>query len=266
MLMKANPDAGEGAPLSPAQIAALACAGAARVDDSAFLEKGYAEAALTVRVTKGGAPQAGVPLLWRILRAENRGPVAPGSEAGTSGLSWTLPAAGRGWNVLEVRSVTDAGGFARAALFDIVGERRVLVRAAPEGATEGRGVVLEAMFGKGPLSRFRKPEPKPLSREDFLALCRKTAKKTAPELLVPTVNDLRAVSLPGMDALTPAARGAALAAGWPEDLPYFARPAADSGEIRLFDLSAGAVIESGAAIAGVPCLAVRLRASGNRRV
>lgn len=264
MLMKAIPDAGEGAPLSPALIAALACAGAARVDDSAFLEKGYAEAALTVRVTKSGAPQAGVPLVWRILRAENRGPVAPGFEASTAGLSWTLPAAGRGWSVLEIRSVTDAGGFARAALFDIVGERRVLVRAAPEGAAEGRGVVLEALFGKGPLSRFRKPEPKPLSREDFLALCRKAAKKSAPELLVPTVDDLRAVSLPGMDALTPAARGAALAAGWPEDLPYFARPAADSGEILLFDMSAGAPLEPGAAVSESLGRTARLRSAAKR--
>lgn len=265
MLMRAIPDAGEGAPLSPAQIAALACAGAARVDDSAFLEKGFAEAALTVRVTKGGAPQAGVPLRWRILRAENRGPVAPGFAASTAGLSWTLPAAGSSWSVLEVRSVTDAGGFARAALFDIVGERRVLVRVAPEGAAEGRGVVLEAKFGKGPLSRFRKPEPQPLSREDFLALCRKAAKKTAPELLVPTVDDLRAVSLSGKDGQNPAARGAALAAGWPDGLPCFARPAADSGEIRLFDMAAGAPLESGTAIAGVPCLAVRLRAAGKPR-
>lgn len=247
------------AALSPAAIAALALSGSAEVEDSAFLAKGFAEAAFSVRVTKDGAPQPGVAVRWRVVRSENRGAVAPGWEASFSGLSWMSPVPGGRGNRPELRSVTDKDGVARAKLFDIVGERRVTVQAAPAGAPEGKAVSIEAAFGKGPLSRFARPEPAPVSWKHFYESCRKAAKKAVPELLIPSVEDLQTVALPGEYNKNPAAYGAALAAGWPIDLRWLALPRPGADRARHLDLATGNPHGFGGVDFETPQRAVKLR-------
>lgn len=247
------------AALSPAAIAALAYEGSVEVNDQAFAAKGFAEGVFTVKVTRDGKPEPGVKVRWRVLKSENRGPVAPGWESSWSGLSWFAPVPGGRGNRPEFSGITDKDGVVRAKLYDIVGERRVTVRAAAAGAPGEAGATITVSFGPGPLSRFAKPEKELLSWTAFRERIRQSAGGAAPESFIPTEEELQTVSLPGPFNKNPAALGAALAAGWAIDFRYLANPGPGAGRARHLDLATGNPHGFGGVAFDVPQRAVRLK-------
>lgn len=199
--------------------------------DDDFIDTGFAEAGLSAVLTRNGMPASDVEVVWEVIAVDTFCPAVPEAyRSRISGLSWVKPVPGRTDPVEPMSSTTDASGRAEAVLTDIIGERTVLVRAT--AVLDGEIIAAErkVRFGKGPLSIFASPFPEMLSWLDFYKACNGTPYSGDPLAWstgvpgvggpkMPTLEQMKTVSMTGKYNTLPSAMGAAVAAGWPTGEP-----------------------------------------------
>lgn len=198
-----------------------------------FIDAGHAQARLSASLVVDGEPVVGADVVWTVSSAANHSAAMPaGRNENTAGLAWTTAVRGNAAPIPELTTATDGSGSATAVLTDIIGERSVLVRATALSGGRSYSAEREVVFGKGPLSVFAAPLPEPVSWLELYGICNGRAYGGDPSQWVigqgfeggdklPTMEHIQAVSLPGKYNKHPAAMGAAVAAGWPEDRRYW---------------------------------------------
>ena len=91
----------------------------AEVNDSDFMNKGFAEAHLSVHLTENGQPVANVETVWEVIAVNNNSlAMADGYKHKISGLSWDKPVPGRNTAVEAKTANTDSNGKAGIILTD----------------------------------------------------------------------------------------------------------------------------------------------------
>lgn len=191
-----------------------------------FVNKGYAETAITVTVTSGGKPLRGAKVKFAVESVKNASKaVVKEWKNRTTGLSWGKPVPGNTMPPNEVACVTDNNGRTGASLIDIIGERTFMIRIIADNGSEQSLVRVSAKSGSGPLSLFDAPKGNPVTWLDAFKACNgKTYDKNPSKWQMmmgyeggkgmPTVEQLQSVAMPSIKNPDSLAMGAAVAAGW----------------------------------------------------
>ena len=202
----------------------------AKGEQQAFLEKGFAVLPFQLTLTSPAGPVANAEIKLSITGVENRSrAMARGYEKTLEGPSFHQPVMGSQKGLYETTVRTNVRGEAEVLLTDIVGERKVDLKAVSTGAPTASQLTVE--IGPGALSRFASA---PLGKKSWLEtfeLCNGRAYADQPAnwkigigvvggSFMPSLQNIQAVSLPGKYNREASARGAALAAGWSDDARY----------------------------------------------
>lgn len=196
------------------------------VSDADFMTKGYA----SVEISGMVQPQADYTVHLSVVQVENQSQaVMPGFEHKRSGLSWNEPLVGSAEELGDIELTPNKAGLWSVRLFDVMGERKLMLVAKWKRNGQEEHQNIEVKTGSGPLSRFSRPETKPLTWFDLYEKCNATAYEGDPAQWFvrapaqggprfPGGLDIQSVAGFGTYSKVPA-WGAAIAAGWPTT-PY----------------------------------------------
>lgn len=201
----------------PAQAAVLK----ARVDDSQFLETGYAQIRLSIRFEDAQQRK----LRWQVKCVRNRAEaMMPGYEFRKTGLSWQAPKQADGSDLSDHEQTVQTAQ-AEMMLFDVLGERDLQVHLVVVNAKgEERTYRTFVHVGEGPIARFEQPQAEPTTWVDLYKICNGHAYSGAPNRWKDYGGLKGSMGIPGgLDIMSIAGKGkynvapawnAAAAAGW----------------------------------------------------
>ena len=209
--------------------------------DGSNFAAGQSTASVTVKVTNAdGTPIVdGTAVTWLVEQAQNNSPAMyTGWGAKKTGLTWGATADLVYYNAVPelltaAPASTTTNGLATVQLTDIVGERVITLRATAQVDGADRSITQAVSFGNGPLSVFRAPDGTTRNWRDAYQYCNNVAPSGDDDPAnwgsvtpgdyhgggkLPKVVEYQAVSSfnstynPNGNA-----KGAAYAAGWPDD-------------------------------------------------